>query len=148
MQIIKELFFEKTNDTKIQFLRYIFVGGFAAVINIGSLYIFTDVLHIYYLISNVISFILGLLCNYILSKLLIFTTEKQMNKFIEFITYAIIGVIGLGLDTLIIWLATNIIGIYYMLSKIISTGLVFIWNFVARKLLYVFIDKKQKYKER
>ena len=144
MQIIKKLFFEKTNDTKIQFLRYIFVGGFAAVINIGSLYIFTDVLHIYYLISNVISFILGLLCNYILSKLLIFTTEKQMNKFIEFITYAIIGVIGLGLDTLIIWIATNIIGIYYMLSKIISTGLVFIWNFVARKLLYVFIDKKNK----
>ena len=40
---------EKTNDVKIQFLRYIFVGGIAAVVNIGSLYIFTDVFHLYYL---------------------------------------------------------------------------------------------------
>ena len=34
--LLYQLFIEKTDDTKIQFFRYIFVGGAAAVVNIGS----------------------------------------------------------------------------------------------------------------
>ena len=134
--IIYKLFIEKTDDTKIQFFRYLFVGGFAAVINIGSLYIFKEFLHLHYLIANILGFILGLLTNYMLSKWLVFAKEKNMNSIIEFIVYAIIGVIGLGLDTLFMWIFTDIFNMFYMLSKIISTGLVFIWNFFGRKGIY------------
>ena len=65
-----------------------------------------------------------------------------MNIVFEFIMYAIIGVLGLGFDTLILWLLTSKASLYYMLSKIISTGLTFIWNFVARKILYKIFDKR------
>ena len=64
-KMLNKLFIEKTNDVKIQFLRYIFVGGIAAVVNIGALYIFTDVFHLYYLVSNIFGFILGLITNYL-----------------------------------------------------------------------------------
>lgn len=141
-KILYKMFLKETTDTKLQFFRYLFVGGFAAVVNIGSLYIFKEYLNINYLIANVIGFLLGLTVNYILSKKLIFTEEKDMNKTVEFLTYGIIGVIGLALDTLFMWLGTSIIGIYYMLSKIISTGIVFVWNFSIRKALYVIIGKK------
>lgn len=137
-----KLFLEKTDDAKLQFFRYIFVGGFAAIVNMGSLYIFTEFVHLYYLIANVLGFILGLVTNYVLSKLLVFAKENSLNKVAEFVIYAMIGVIGLGLDTLFVWLFTNL-GIYYMLSKLISTVLVFIWNFVARKVSYIIIDKKK-----
>ena len=133
---INNLFRTKTDNTFIQFFRYLFVGGFAAVVNIGMLYVFTDIVKIYYVISNVLAFILGLLVNYILSKKFVFQDETSINKSKEFIIYAIIGVIGLGIDTLLVWLFTDIIKIYYLLSKIISTGIVFIWNFGARKILY------------
>ena len=129
-KMLNKLFIEKTNDVKIQFLRYIFVGGIAAVVNIGALYIFTDVFHLYYLVSNIFGFILGLITNYLLSKVLVFAKEKKFNKIIEFTIYAIIGVIGFGL--------------YYFLSKIISTALVFIWNFGARKVLYIIAGKISK----
>ena len=138
-----KLFLEKTDDTKLQFFRYLFVGGFAAVVNIGSLYVFTEFAHLYYLVANVLGFLLGLLTNYLLSKWLVFSKENDLNKVTEFIIYAIIGVVGLGLDTGFVWLFTTI-GIYYMIGKIISTGLVFIWNFFARKIIYVIIDKKKK----
>ena len=142
-KILNKLLIEKTNDVKIQFLRYIFVGGIAAVVNIGSLYVFTEVAHLYYLLSNVLGFILGLVTNYILSKILVFAKEEKFNKVIEFTIYAIIGVVGLGLDTLFLWLFTSM-GLYYILSKIISTALVFIWNFGARKILYVIAGKIKK----
>lgn len=142
--IIYKLFIEKTDDTKIQFFRYLFVGGFAAVINIGSLYIFKEFLHIHYLVANILGFILGLITNYLLSKWLVFAKEKNMNSIIEFIIYTIIGVIGLGLDTLFIWICTDKLNIFYMLSKIISTGLVFIWNFFGRKGIYIIANKVRK----
>ena len=67
-----------------------------------------------------------------------------MNSIIEFIIYTIIGVIGLGLDTLFIWICTDKLNIFYMLSKIISTGLVFIWNFFGRKGIYIIANKVRK----
>ena len=135
----KNLFRTKTNNTCLQFFRYLFVGGFAAVVNVGMLYIFTDICHIYYIISNVLAFILGLLTNYILSKKFVFQDDVSINKYKEFIIYAIIGVIGLGIDTLFVWIFTDLIMVYYIVSKIISTAIVFIWNFGARKTLYKII---------
>lgn len=142
-KMLKKLFLEQTENSKIQFLRYIFVGGFAAVVNIGALYILKDIFNLYYLIANAIGFILGLITNYILSKALVFTKEKMNNSIIEFTIYAIIGIIGLILDSLFMWVFTSKIGIYYMISKIVSTGLVFIWNFGARKISYKISKNKE-----
>lgn len=141
-KILNTLFFQKTNNTKLQFFRYIFVGGIAAVVNILALYVFTDIFKVYYLLSNIVGFILGLIVNYVLSKWLIFSDKKNINKLFEFLIYSIIGIIGLGLDTTFMWIATSIYGIYYLLSKIFSTFIVFIWNFSARKLLYILISKR------
>lgn len=139
--IFYKLFLEKTDNGKMQFFRYIFVGGFAAIVNIGSLYVFKEFLQMYYLLANVLGFILGLITNYILSKWLVFAKEKSMNAIVEFAIYAIIGVLGLIFDTFFIWIFTTKMQIYYMISKIISTGLVFIWNFLARKCSYIIVNK-------
>ena len=136
---IKKLFKEPTENTFIQFFRYLFVGGIAALVNIGMLYVFTDLVNLYYVISNVLAFTLGLAVNYILSKKFVFQGETSINKANEFMIYAIIGVIGLVLDTFLIWTFTEKLKIYYMISKIISTAMVFIWNFGARKVLYIII---------
>ena len=136
---MNKLFREATDNTIIQFFRYLFVGGIAAVVNIGMLYVFTDIVHINYIISNVLSFTLGLFTNYILSKKFVFQGETSISKTKEFIIYAIIGVLGLGIDTLLVWLFTDVFKVYYMISKLISTLIVFVWNFGARKVLYKFI---------
>ncbi len=138
-RLIYKIFIEKTDNSLLQFIRYFFVGGVAAVVNIGMLFIFTDVCHIYYLVSNIISFTLGLIINYILSKRLVFQDKILLSASKEFTIYAVIGVVGLGIDTLLVGIFTDTFNIYYMLSKIISTLLVFIWNFGARKGLYKII---------
>lgn len=142
--LLKRIFINKTKDTKIQFLRYIFVGGISAVVNILALYVFTEIFSIYYLISNGIGFVLGITTNYILSKIFVFSLENSKNRSTEIIIYIIIGILGLGIDSLIMWTTTSLIGVYYILSKVISTAIVFIWNFSIRKMMYLFIDKKEK----
>ena len=139
--LIRKLFLKDTNNWLIQLIRYFFVGGIAAVVNILFLYIFTDIFNLYYLISNVLAFIFGLTTNYMLSKRFIFRADIG-NKGFEFTIYGLIGVIGLIFDTGLLYFFTSLLGFYYMISKVFSTIIVFLWNFVARKLLYVIWEKK------
>lgn len=141
-KFISKLFFEETNNSLLQFIRYFFVGGVAAVVNIGLLFVFSDIFKINYIIANIFSFTCGLVVNYLLSKKLVFKTDS-INVIFEFIVYAVIGVLGLIIDTVLLWLFTSRFKIYYMISKIISTVLTFIWNFVSRKLFYLVYEKKR-----
>ena len=124
----------KSQSTFFQLIRYGFVGGVAFVADYISLFAFTEYMGIPYLVSTAIAFIIGLTVNYVLSNLIVFTTHRLQNKWLEFAIFAIIGIIGLGLNEIIMYCASDIIGLHYMISKLISTALVFFWNFFARKL--------------
>lgn len=135
---LKGLFIVPTKNGLLQFLRYIFVGGIATIVDWGILYIFTEFIHLYYILSSVISFIAGLLINFILSKKLVFqSNESKTGIMTEFIVYGVIGAVGLGITTLLMLLLTGYMKLYYMLSKVIATILVLLWNYIARKkILY------------
>ena len=135
---LKGLFIVPTQNGLLQFFRYIFVGGIATIVDWGILYIFTEFIHLYYILSSVISFIAGLLINFILSKKLVFqSNESKTGIMTEFIGYGVIGLVGLGITTLLMLLLTGYMKLYYMLSKVIATILVLLWNYIARKkILY------------
>jgi putative flippase GtrA len=132
--ISRKLLKDQTDKTIIQFVRYIFVGGAAFIVDFTSLFILTDFFGIYYLISAAIAFILGLLANYILSVKWVFNRRALENKTFEFGIFAVIGIIGLGLNEVIIWGFTSNLQIYYLYSKIIAAIIILFWNFFARKL--------------
>lgn len=125
----------QTDKTHIQFFRYIFVGSAAFIVDFISLFAFTDFLGIYYLTSAAMAFILGLIANYILSISWVFNNRTLDNMWSEFTIFAIIGVIGLGLNELFIWFFTDFVDIYYLISKIIAAALILSWNFFARKFV-------------
>ena len=133
--LINKIFLQPTNNSLIQLFRYCFVGGFAFIVDAGGLFVLTEYAGIYYLLSATISFILGLVVNYLLSTAWIFKKSKLSNGWTEFLIYSVIGVVGLGLNTLFLWLFTDCLHIYYMLSKIITAALVMLWNFFARKII-------------
>ncbi len=127
------LFIKPTENGFLQFFRYAFVGGIATIIDWGVLFLLTQ-LGIYYLISAVFSFFAGLIVNFILSKLFVFSASKaRIGKTGEFISYGLIGAIGLLLTMGIMYVLTDLLNIHYMLSKIIATAIVLAWNYIARK---------------
>lgn len=132
--MLSEIFLNKTNHFFVQLFRYAFVGGIAFAADFFLLFLLTDKLHVYYLLSATTSFIIGLFVNYVLSVLWVFQARTFKNKWIEFLLFGIIGVIGLSMNDFFIWLFTEVVGFYYLKSKIISAVFVFFWNFIARKL--------------
>lgn len=132
---IKGLLINPTEDTFLQFFRYIFVGGASFIADWALLHIITET-GIHYLISGAVSFIAGLCVNYALSKLLVFSKKTSgAEKAKEFAVFAIVAVFGLGITEGLMWLFTEKAGFHYMLSKVIAAGIVLFWNFFMKKLL-------------
>ncbi len=131
---IYDLFLKPTDNGYLQFFRYLFVGGTAFVVDAGSMWLF-ELIGLHYLWAAVPSFLLGLITNYILSKWLVFK-DDSINKSLEFVIYGVIGVIGLGLTELIMYLLTDIVGLYFLISKVIAAAIVTFWNYFGKKATY------------
>jgi len=131
--LFKKIVCKSTSNIFIQLFRYTLVGGLAFLVDFSLLYILTDYLHIHYMISAAISFICGLIVNYLVSLYWVFSTRVVKKVQIEFIIYSAIGIGGLFLNELILWLCTDVIQIYYLFSKIISAAFVYLFNFFMRR---------------
>ena len=152
--LLKRLLSESSDNILIQLFRYGFVGGVAFVVDFGLLAMFTELCGLPYLVSACLSFIAGLSVNYAMSIKWVFNQSEDLSaqqRTAEFIVFAAIGVIGLGLNALIMWVSTEFIGFHYLVSKVVSTVTVFFWNFLARrtfvnsmsKLIYLCNSKLQ-----
>lgn len=132
---ISSLLFEPTDNSLLQFFRYAFVGGIATIVDWGIQFFVTN-LGVHYLITAVFAFCAGLICNFLLSKLFVFQAEKARLKLTgEFLSYLIIGVIGMMFTVIIMYLFTELLFFDFMISKMIATAIVLFWNFFARKWL-------------
>lgn len=130
---VTSLIFGKNDSTSVQFIKYACVGGAAYSIDFATLFFLTEFCRVHYLLSAAVGFLLGLLVNYSLSISWVFSKRSAKDKRTEFLVFAAIGLIGLGLNEFIIWFFTEGINLYYILSKLVATGIVFLWNFFARK---------------
>lgn len=130
------LFKASTGNLFVQLFRYAFVGGASFIVDFGLLFVLTDACNLYYLLSATISFIAGLVTNYLLGTAWIFKHSKIQNRSLEFFLYAIVGVVGLLLNNALLYVFTTMLGIYYLVSKLITAAIVMLWNFFGRRLLY------------
>jgi putative flippase GtrA len=121
------------DSARVQFVRYVLVGGVAFLVDFGSLYALGGVLGVHYLVAAALAFLLGLGTNYALSVRWVFPVRRFGNRWAEFGVFGLIGLAGLGLNELIIWQCTESLGLHYLVSKLVSAGLVLFWNFFARK---------------
>jgi len=143
-KLLSVLFVAKADSGLIQFFRYAFVGGFSAVVDIGTLFLCTSALHIHYLISLAIAFILGTIVNYLLSILWVFSSSK--NKKLEFTLFTLIGLGGLCINEFIVWLLVEHVHLHYLIAKLFSVSIVVIWSFTLRRLLFARLNKQEALK--
>jgi putative flippase GtrA len=121
--------------TVVDLFKYSAIAAIGLVLDFGSLVFFKQIVGLYYLIAVALSFILGLIVTYTLSNMFVFG-EPKGSKTKVFILFGLVGVVGLGILSLLEWLFTSKIGINYIISKALATIFVFLWNFFARRTLY------------
>lgn len=132
-KLLLKLTLGKSENTLIQFFRFCVVGTVATVVDMGGFYILNENFGIHYLVSNIFSFICGLLTNFMLSYIWVFTKKGESKKVYDFTLFSVIGLIGLGFNSTIIFVLVEFLRMWEMYAKAIATGVVLFWNFFARK---------------
>lgn len=136
LDLIKEVLSRRpANRTLVQLGRYTIVGGFAFLIDFGTLFLLTSGIGVHYLLSAALAFCLGLATNYALSVVWVFHERRLESRSREFTVFGIIGIAGLGINELSLWVLTGLAGLHYLGSKLLSTVVVYLWNFFVRKTL-------------
>ena len=134
--------------TICEMFRYFIVGGVSAVVDILGLTFFVEIVFasektpMNMAIGTAAGFILGLICTYLLSMIFVFVSEEQREqnkkKTQTFAVYALVGIIGLILTEVLMYLGMMICqkdGFWYVLLSCGVKGIVLIWNYVGRKVL-------------
>ena len=93
----------------------------AVVVNIAILYILTDIFHLWYLASAVISFCCGIVASYLLQKFFTFKESSTKNLHIQFSFFVLYNIVMLGLNTLLMYVFVDIFGFWYLFSQIFIT---------------------------
>lgn len=125
-----------------EFMRYVVVGGIAFLADFGTLVLvremfLRDAWHGVY-VATVFGFVVGLVVNYYLSLLFVFTQARDRGKgrsWGAFLVFGVIGLLGLGWTELGMWLGVEVLSCHYMIVKVFVTGAVLLWNYLGRKLL-------------
>lgn len=116
-------------------LKFIFVGGFAAAVNLAVLFLCTSILGIWYLVSSVISFLVALFTNFLLQK---FWAFKNQTKFQVRQLAAFVGtnVVNLGFNTLLMYLFVSHFGIHYLYAQLLTSLLIAFESFFIYRLIF------------
>jgi putative flippase GtrA len=125
-----------------QFVRYVVVGGLAFVVDFSVLFLLTEELGLHYLVSASIAFLLGIVTNYLLCIAWIFDYRALNNRAHEFALFFAIGIAGLLLNNLLMFILTEFLDCHYLLSKAGAAALILIFNFSLRRSL-LFVNRKQ-----
>jgi putative flippase GtrA len=134
-RIFQKLLVLKSDRTVIHLIRSILASNISFALDFSILVILTEAVHLYYLISNGIGFMMGTSLNYTLCIFWVFSKRSIKNRNLEYWFFIFIGISGVGLNELFIWFFTEQLAIYYLISKIIAGSTVFFYNFFTRKYL-------------
>ena len=122
-----------------QFVSYFFVGGIAALVEWVFFSLFANMLNINYIAATCAAFLLSTTTNWILGKLWAFKDSRsyENQKIRELVLVFGVSAIGLlfnmGLMYLFVFIMKLNTSLLKTASKIMATGIVFIWNFFIRK---------------
>ncbi len=137
------LFRSGSQNSVLQLFRYALVGGSTFLVDFVLLYILTR-MGVPTVPASGTSFTVGIFCNFLLTKFFAFKSVAPTAKGVgEVAIFAFISVVGLGLTMAFMHLFTDLLGLHVLLSKPLSSALVFFWNFLGRKLI-LYPNKQRK----
>ena len=118
----------------LQIIKFLIVGGTATIIDWITYYILYNYVNIPPLIANILSFSTSVIYNYYASVQWVFDVNKNKSQKKMFTEFMILSIVGLLIAELLLWIFINLLRMDAMISKIISTVIVMIFNFITRKV--------------
>ena len=130
-----------TDSELIKILLYLFVGGTAALVEWGLFYLFIThflnglglSLTSLTMLATSLAFCLSTLYHYFLGNILVFDSGSRYKRGKELSLVFLVSVMGLGFNLLLMYIFVSLCGWQPMLSKVLTSAIVVVWNYLSRK---------------
>ena len=119
-----------------KFLKFGVVGFSGLVIDFGITYFCKEKIKIQKYVSNALGFTTAASSNYLFNRLWTFQSSNP-RILIEYSSFLFISVIGLGINSLVLYILVSRYKRHFYLSKLIAVIITTFWNFIAN-YLYTF----------
>lgn len=120
----------------LKFLKFGVVGFSGVFVDFGITWLCKEKIRLNKYLSNAIGFICAATSNYVLNRIWTFQSENA-EVATEYGKFMLVSAIGLGINSLTLYLLTDKLKWNFYLSKIFAIGVATLWNFFAN-LLFTF----------
>jgi len=120
----------------IKFLKFGIVGFSGVFVDFGFTYAGKEWVRIQKYLANAIGFTIAASSNYFLNRWWTFHSNNP-DIGMEYTRFLFISIIGLGINTLVIWLLVSRYNRNFYFSKLLAIAVVTLWNFILN-LIYTF----------
>lgn len=149
MSINQALTYARGNREVKRFAKFAIVGAAGSVTDFTVLNVLVQLFGLKPVWANIFSFAAAVIQNFVLNRRWTFPESKQRQAGRQLLQFALISIIGLGINTLILatvdhllinfW--THLVGhehlgftISYNFAKLVAIGVVLFWNFAGNRL--------------
>jgi putative flippase GtrA len=127
--MIKILQFRLTKE----FLKFAIVGLINTVIHLIVLFILTEFFSIWYVLSSLIAFLVAVTNSFIMNTLWTFRKNIKHKTVMKYWKFFIVSVITALFNLFFLYIFTEFVGLWYMLSQFIAIVLTLMMNFIGNK---------------
>ena len=121
----------------MRFLKFSLVGLSGVLVNEGLLWLLTENLGLYYLLSAAIAVETAIITNFILNDIWTFRdrrTSGNRSLLGRGLKFNLVSLGGLGINIAILWTVTEVVGISYLISNLIGIAGATLWNYTINTL--------------
>ena len=116
----------------IQFGTYLLVGVCAAIGHYGTLIVLTEVFGVDPVHASIIGFLIAGTISYVLNYRFTFQSTKRHSEALPIFGFVV--AVAFVINWLSMIFFNRVLEFHYLLSQLITTGLMLIWQFTANKL--------------
>ena len=120
------------NDGVIRFIKFSMVGVINTLVN-WIIFFILNALGMYYILANIIAYILGTVNSYLWNTLWVFKYKDKASTETT-IKFIILNLIGLGLNTGILYVLVDLCNLNKFIGLVTTTAIVMIINYIVNKL--------------
>ncbi len=135
LSMLKKIFTENSSSPQIHLLRSVLASSLSFGLDFTILFISVEIFHFYYIAGGIAGFISGTSLLYIISISWIFDYRSMSSRIREYTVFMIIGLLGGIMNILLLWFFTEFFNVFYLWSRLLAGGSVFIFNYTGRKII-------------
>lgn len=127
-------------------IKFLIVWVSSTLVDVWFLFVFVDFFEIPLFFWIILSFLLAVLNWFIWNKFWTFR-DKSVKYKRQFTKFLFVSTGGLLLTLCFMYFFTSILSIHYIISKLLTSAIVVVWNFLLNKY-WTFKIKTHKFKEK